>query len=479
MIEIIRLLESDGETIMDSVSAEYEDSFCLDTFGDLAKSHAQADPKGTKSFIIARVQTWDPKQPEKAFYSYYNAFHLNKVLFQTQNYMGKRYIHRLHVLNPLTNSDIIGNVLYFQINNATIADDDTVAIPVDDSAKQNQVKKSQSVARSMKASASIKSENWTMAAPVANEVEDEQPQEMPSPTDKRPSIMERISKPFRNTVTRPSDGPKDPDSGGILSPETTVRQEGDALKITMTIPNNGHRPSMTVEAKAPVSPIKKSVTSRKEAPAGIITRFNVPVSKEQIEAMTPLEPQERRRSLSYANMMSASGEKPTIQEWISTMQSESEDSPKSANRLRPSIHDILEEPEEDKSDAGSKTNELAEQVHIINATLVGTDNDFLETSKMRAFFRSHALMPEDAKLFEMPAYTGEAGTPGSVHPPEPEYALWELCCTPSPQTLSNATPCMRRFHLYKCYALAIAFAIFILSFIIAVVLVANQNLQKG
>ncbi|KAJ3034292.1 hypothetical protein HDV00_005200 [Rhizophlyctis rosea] len=112
---IIRLLDSSGTVVMDSVSAEYEDSFSLETFEDLVEAHYESDPKGTKSFIIARVQTWDHKQPEKAFYSYYSAYQLNKILFQTQVYLGKKLIHRLHVLNPLTNTDIIGNVQYFMV----------------------------------------------------------------------------------------------------------------------------------------------------------------------------------------------------------------------------------------------------------------------------------------------------------------------------------------------------------------------------
>ena len=119
--EIIRLLDSSGKKVLDSVSAEYEDSFCLESFGDLCQSHINAEPVGTKCFIIARVQTWDHKQPDKAFYSYYNAYHLNKILFQTQIYLGKKLIHRLHVLNPLTNTDIIGNVQYFLVQSEKIA----------------------------------------------------------------------------------------------------------------------------------------------------------------------------------------------------------------------------------------------------------------------------------------------------------------------------------------------------------------------
>ncbi|KNE67041.1 hypothetical protein AMAG_12118 [Allomyces macrogynus ATCC 38327] len=134
--EFIRLLDPSGATVLDSVAVDYEDSFCLDTFGELVAAHAAlplpvstklgalpgsagytapANPDGSRSraFILARVQTWDHRQPDKAYYSYYAAHHLNKILFQTQVYLGRKLIHRIHVLNPLTNTDIIGNVLYF------------------------------------------------------------------------------------------------------------------------------------------------------------------------------------------------------------------------------------------------------------------------------------------------------------------------------------------------------------------------------
>ncbi|KAI8914709.1 hypothetical protein DFJ77DRAFT_422182, partial [Powellomyces hirtus] len=100
---------------VDSIATDYEDSFSLETFGELIQAHYECDPVGSKAFIIARVQTWDIKQPGRAFYSYYNAYHLNRILFQTQVYLGKKLIHRLHVLNPLTNTDIIGDVQYFMV----------------------------------------------------------------------------------------------------------------------------------------------------------------------------------------------------------------------------------------------------------------------------------------------------------------------------------------------------------------------------
>ncbi|KAJ3155381.1 hypothetical protein HDU86_004283 [Geranomyces michiganensis] len=115
MSAVIRLMDSSGVSVLDSVATDYEDSFSLETFGDLIEAHRASEPVGTKELIIARVQTWDHKQPERAYYSYYNAYHLNKILIKTQRYKGKRLIHRLHVLNPLTNTDIIGNVQYFHV----------------------------------------------------------------------------------------------------------------------------------------------------------------------------------------------------------------------------------------------------------------------------------------------------------------------------------------------------------------------------
>ena len=123
MAGVIRLFDSSETNLIDSISTEYEDSFSLETFGDLCKQFEESDPKGEKFFIIARIQTWDHKQPNKVnlfsynqqFYSYYNAYELNKILFQTQLYLGKRFLHRLQVLNPLTNTDIIGHIQYFMV----------------------------------------------------------------------------------------------------------------------------------------------------------------------------------------------------------------------------------------------------------------------------------------------------------------------------------------------------------------------------
>jgi hypothetical protein len=65
MTIVIRLLDSTGQELLDSISGDYEDSFCLESFEDLAKVYASSEPVNTRGWIIARVQTVDPKQPGK------------------------------------------------------------------------------------------------------------------------------------------------------------------------------------------------------------------------------------------------------------------------------------------------------------------------------------------------------------------------------------------------------------------------------
>lgn len=73
---LVKLMDSSSTIMIDSISGDYEDSFSLETFADMIHLHHDAAPANSKGFIIARVQTRDSKQPNKAFYSYYDAFHL-------------------------------------------------------------------------------------------------------------------------------------------------------------------------------------------------------------------------------------------------------------------------------------------------------------------------------------------------------------------------------------------------------------------
>ena len=60
---IIKILDQKKEE--DVISGDLEDSFTLETFEFYCNAFADAEPKNSKQFIIARVQTHDPKMPDK------------------------------------------------------------------------------------------------------------------------------------------------------------------------------------------------------------------------------------------------------------------------------------------------------------------------------------------------------------------------------------------------------------------------------
>jgi len=52
-----------------------------------------------KDFIIARIKTADPSANKKYFYSYYDAHHINKILFKTQPELS--LLHRMQAKNVI------------------------------------------------------------------------------------------------------------------------------------------------------------------------------------------------------------------------------------------------------------------------------------------------------------------------------------------------------------------------------------------
>lgn len=98
---------SKNDLILD---CESEESFTLETFGNLLKAARAAG----KDFIIARVTTLDPTGPKPQLYhSHYSAHQINKILFKTQP--EEALLHRMKSRNPLNNMLIVGEVDYFAI----------------------------------------------------------------------------------------------------------------------------------------------------------------------------------------------------------------------------------------------------------------------------------------------------------------------------------------------------------------------------
>ncbi|KAJ3259585.1 hypothetical protein HK103_002139 [Boothiomyces macroporosus] len=386
---IIRLWDSQGKEIIDSVSGDYEDSFTLDTFADLCQMHLDSEPKNRKGFIIARVQTWDPKQPEKVFYSYYNAFHLNKILFQTQIYLKQRYIHRLHVLNPLTNSDIIGNVLYFH-----------VSPPISEAeAKRAQTIKTLAAAGEEKAPTPTVKEfesgvqaEWTISGHqiVMDEVNDDE--------------LSHIQ--FKSTVILPSSVGRP--SISIDDGEKLVKVQ--ANQIFNASPKR-RTSDITLTAKFPNRLLHVNKFERINIPPGVITRFTVPLPKEDIAKIVPATKKGHRRSLSYRNAISASGVPATFLEWTKMIQEDRQtidnvsEEDGNFDNVKPFTitSTTIASPEQITPEGPS----FDENVTIFDGYLFATDSDYLKSSEIRQVFRSNAINYEEIRLFEMEEYKGE------------------------------------------------------------------------
>jgi len=376
---VIRLLNSSGTTVMDSVSVEYEDSFCLDTFGELIEQHQNSEPKGTKNFIIARVQTWDHKQPDKAYYSYYNAFQLNKILFQTQIYLGKKLIHRLRVLNPLTNTDIIGNVNYFIIKGKTSElknENNKVKINIGmtegnsggKTADMGHDKEECLKTVNINDNEEKKSQIPELTVETAKEMESGiSPNTEPSSPKKKmkpvPKINTSIASPSNDMIIPPSPSVLAAESGDVgswtiaspavyeckdedLSKKVWIKRKLSMLtpstKTTFNrskntplseIPESSTNYDSTAEMiqpgerKVEVSPSDQPTlehTAITTIPVGTVTQFAKPVPQDQVLKIVPPTIKGRRRSLSYLNTLSATPKSNcSLREWLVYMKKES------------------------------------------------------------------------------------------------------------------------------------------------------------
>ncbi|KAJ3016234.1 hypothetical protein HKX48_004145 [Thoreauomyces humboldtii] len=589
---VIRLLDSSGVTVLDSVACDYEDSFSLETFGELISAHRTSDPLGTKEFIIARVQTWDHRQPERAYYSYYNAYQLNKILIKTQRYKGKRLIHRLHVLNPLTNTDIIGNVQYFHIKGKPAppqikeikeseVDGSTTAKIIGTAEASDLVNPSDSIDSGPEASAppvslstdklnaggatsgggkrrqpptltvqtnaatsgsaSTRSQDivppspsvqevergvpsWTRSAPSAVEApageweallgpgereeeaegydavgkmaDDQTPPRSAIPQQQRKrSIFAVMMSPRRKSR---ADGMAATLGDGSATTETPIAaasakrrplSAGDARDVRTPTSPPTNQPPMSAYPDLISTPQQASLPSpdstKVPAPAGSITRFAVPVSASELPNLLPPTSKNRRRSLSFHNAVSASGNpQASFEDWLAMVRGEKRALAKRAQlatvgeeydvvrpfggrsrnggryktgkKMEPILGSptevmngesetalvipslILTEPQigsavaeqdeekEEEEEGEPSDDEVGGSPKIYDAVLFATDIDFLEMSSVRTIFRENALSVEDAKLFELPMVPKDSPTSPSV--PEMPYQYSDTCC---------------------------------------------------
>ena len=169
-------------------------------------------------------------------------------------------------------------------------------------------------------------------------------------------------------------------------------------------------------------------------PAGIITRFSVPVPSDQIKITTPVTAKGRRRQLSFKNAKNELGEKTSLNEWIEMIKEEDEGE---------QDYDVVKTRKESVANVGkenfqnvklSENVQIKAQIECYDAILIGTDDDFLQKSKFRTIFKENAAKAEDTVLFEMEPYNGPVA-PNST------------------QVETDPTGCSRKlfFSDYTCY----------------------------
>jgi hypothetical protein len=308
-----------------------------------------------------------------------------------------------------------------------------------------------------------------------------------------------------------SDQPVIPTGMGILkrtktNKSSTVERRKSLLEkpINDIAPKKGPKavPKLTITTKLPTGVVSVNGPASAVIEPGTITRFTVPVPKEEMGSVIPKTQKGHRRTLSYRNAVSASGVPASFLEWARMIQEEGQDlksaavptpddpnetedfdvvkpfarhskisppktivSPDGKGQLKPSklapISDDGEEKEEEP-----EVVEPVDSPKIVfwDAVYIANDNDFLETSKIRQLFRSNAINPEDAKLFEMKEFTGEERNDqefeiaGDAFPCE--------SCYPTEQELTNMSPIVRFLHIHKCILLASLISILVIVFIL-------------
>lgn len=292
---------------------------------------------------------------------------MNKVLFQTQVYLGKKFIHRLHVLNPLSNLDIVGEVLYFVVSKK----------------QAEKIKEETPVQQAFPVTSGDNTKNQFLI--------------------KKLSINTAVEKDIVDTLPQASPTVKDMDAnslarwtmgGPIASPMSDPVDIQPLSAVEMTLPD---RDSGILDLKDGAShPWLPTATKSKriQLNPGALTRYTVPLTAKEVDVVKPHTKRRNQRAWSFMNSINQMGPSLSLEEWRKLAKSHSAvkgGSPVSYDSIDSSI----------TLQAGN-TLEANSTESVYEAHLYCTDNDFLEQSKIRLYFKGNALNEEESKLFEMP-----------------------------------------------------------------------------
>ena len=304
-------------------------------------------------------------------------------------------------------------------------------------------------------------------------------------------------------VVPPMLGFMGPKQKGIRSPTKAFPSEPKGLNRAAGLTISTHGASIVSV---------QSSTAKSAVTPGRLTRFNNPVPENDPTFSTiPRTKKGQRRSLSYANAVSATGVPLSFLEWTKMLRRDSQDLRQLESATNEEIpeHDydivtpsvrqfqskkftgspsgnvIFEENESGSNESipiqlpssASKSSKLPEmkdeEVIFYDAYFLANDEEFLEKSEVRKLFRANALSEDDAKLFELAEYTGK----------EEEYAEVEIiddeflcdCCFPTREALDSMNPCLRFLHMNKCVLIIILATLLAVGFALLLIFLRPQE----
>jgi hypothetical protein len=269
----------------------------------------------------------------------------------------RKYIHRLHVLNPLTNTDIIGHVQYFKVQ------------PKDSVTRVSSQPNIECQSPTVKAIEMGEPNNWTAGHHI-----------VPEDKGSDATLQEFVGK-----VLDKEQCVKFPAST-VFRPKKSARSL--SWNISIQIPNS----NFSENGKIDVSP-------------GQVTQFAQVVSPEHA-ATLPKTQKYQKRLLSYRNAVSASGIPASFYEWAKLLKEDHNEGD----------YDKVHFTHSDKTVEESVQQEI--DASTWDAVLFATDDDFLSSSAIRKMFLENALCVEDSTLFEMKEYTGEEPPRRDAYIPE-------------------------------------------------------------
>ena len=417
----------------------------------------------------------------------------------------------------MTNSDIIGNVMYYLVKPPSVSDTVVVDIdvsspvgtaPVDIAAaataespkKRISLVYTQSEAPKEAGKLSVTTSFQTVEKVITqHNVQYENPEPMRTGPL---ALMKR-----RSTRTKPT----------LVSDLSRRNTTTNSYPVTDIVPNTNAvstGETRSVTSQLPMGTISVGEQLISVIPNGTVTRFTVPVPAEQLEVVIPKTQRGTRRSLSYRNAVSASGVPASFLEWAQMISEEQScdiengefdivnfvgrvssantpmlQTPKSGKTIMSALEPMIEEEEEKKSvneeikedgnfgAVASQPQEAAKvgdlvvdatqplkvspKIVFYDAVYFANDNDFLETSKIRQIFRNNAIMAEDAKLFEMKEFTGDDATGQDFEIVRDTFPC--ECCYPSDEELNGMIPTVRFLHTHKCMILASFVSLLVIS----------------